>query len=58
MRRGEKLPDAVLAAAQPLLEQVLGAPEDVADAVLYAIRPPIRVDVAEVVARPAKRLAL
>ncbi len=56
--KGEKLPDEVLTAAQQQLDQVLGAPDDVAEAVLYAVSQPIRVNVAEVVVRPPKRLNL
>jgi NADP-dependent 3-hydroxy acid dehydrogenase YdfG len=55
---GEKIPDEVLEAAQRSLEQFLAAPEDVADAVLYAVSQPIRVNVSEVVVRPPKRLSL
>ena len=36
---------------QPLL-----SPEDVADAVLYAVTLPIHVNVADIVVRPAKQL--
>jgi NADP-dependent 3-hydroxy acid dehydrogenase YdfG len=57
-KRGEKLPDAVLEKLQPMLDKLLGAPEDVADAVLYAVTQPARLNVAEIVVRPAKQMAL
>ena len=58
VKQGEKLPDDVLDEVQPLLKQMLGAPEDVAEAVLYAVSQPIQVNVAEVVVRPPKQLNL
>jgi NADP-dependent 3-hydroxy acid dehydrogenase YdfG len=57
-RRGEKLPDAVLEKVQALLRRQLGRPEDVADAVLYAVCAPPEVNVAEIVVRPPKQMAL
>lgn len=42
---------------QLLMPQVLGNPEDVADAVLYAVTQPIHINIAEVV-RPPRRLNL
>lgn len=56
--RGDRLPDEVLEQAQTALHQVLAAPEDVADAVLYAVSAPLHLNVAEVVVRPAKSLQL
>ncbi|MBW2421850.1 MAG: SDR family oxidoreductase [Deltaproteobacteria bacterium] len=58
VKKGEKLPDDVLDALQPKLEQLLGAPEDIANAVLYAVSQPINVNVADIVVRPAKQLNL
>ena len=58
VRRGERLPDEVLDKLQPRLKQVLGSAEDVARAVLYAVTQPIEVNVAEIVVRPPKQLAL
>jgi NADP-dependent 3-hydroxy acid dehydrogenase YdfG len=58
VKRGEKLPDEVLAKAQPLLKQLLGSAEDVADAVLYAVTLPSHVNIAEIVVRPPKALNL
>ncbi|HTO55221.1 MAG TPA: SDR family oxidoreductase [Myxococcota bacterium] len=56
--QGEKLPDEVFEKAQPLLKQLLGSAEDVADAVLYAVTLPPHVNVADIVVRPPKQLAL
>jgi NADP-dependent 3-hydroxy acid dehydrogenase YdfG len=36
----------------------LASPDDVANAVLYAVSQPIQVNVAEIVVRPPKQLAL
>jgi NADP-dependent 3-hydroxy acid dehydrogenase YdfG len=58
VKKGEKLPDEVLDALQPKLQQLLGAPEDIANAVLYAVGQPINVNVADIVVRPAKQLSL
>jgi NADP-dependent 3-hydroxy acid dehydrogenase YdfG len=56
LKRGERLPDAVFEAMQPKLRQVLSSPEDVADAVYYAVTLPIAVNIADIVVRPAKQL--
>jgi NADP-dependent 3-hydroxy acid dehydrogenase YdfG len=58
VKRGERIPDEVLDKLQPVMRQLLGNAEDVADAVLYAIAQPIHVNVAEIVVRPPKQLAL
>jgi NADP-dependent 3-hydroxy acid dehydrogenase YdfG len=58
IRKGEKLPDEVIEKLQPMMKQLLGAAEDVADAVFYAVTQPIHVNVAEIVVRPAKALNL
>jgi NADP-dependent 3-hydroxy acid dehydrogenase YdfG len=58
VKRGERLPDAVMEKLQPLMKQVLGNPEDVANAVLYVVTQPIDVNIAEIVVRPPKQLAL
>jgi NADP-dependent 3-hydroxy acid dehydrogenase YdfG len=43
---------------QPLMKQVLGNAEDIANAVLYAVTQSIHVNVAEIVVWPPKYLAL
>jgi len=58
VRRGERLPDEVLEALQPKMRQLLGHPNDVAEAVLYAVTQPIHVNVAEIVVRPPKHMNL
>jgi NADP-dependent 3-hydroxy acid dehydrogenase YdfG len=58
VKKGEKLPDEVFEKVQPLLKQLLGSAEDVADAVLYAVTLPPHVNVADIVVRPPKQLAL
>lgn len=54
--KGDRLPDEVLEKTQAALDQSLAAPEDVADAVLYAVGAPLRLNIEELVVRPAKQL--
>jgi NADP-dependent 3-hydroxy acid dehydrogenase YdfG len=56
--QGERLPDEVLEKAAEALSDLLATPDDVADAVLYAVTRPPRVHVAEIVVRPNKDLNL
>lgn len=56
--KGERLSDDVIEAAQQALSDLLASPDDVADAVLYAVSRPARVHVAEIVVRPNKDLNL
>jgi NADP-dependent 3-hydroxy acid dehydrogenase YdfG len=58
VKKGEKLPDEVLDKLQPLMRQLLGSPDDVARAVLYAVTQPIDVNVADIVVRPPKQMNL
>jgi len=58
VKRGERLPDEVMKTLQPAMKQVLGAAEDVAQAVLFAVTQPIHVNIAEMVVRPPKQLNL
>jgi len=58
VKKGERLPDEVVEKLQPALKQLLGNAEDVARAVLYAVTQPIEVNIAEIVVRPPKQLAL
>jgi len=57
-KKGEKLPDEILEKLQPRLEQLLGDPQDIADAVLYAVTQPIRVNVEQIGVRPPKQMNL
>ncbi len=56
LKRGERLPDAVFEKMPAAMRQTLGNPEDVANAVLFAVSQPIDVNVAEIVVRPPKQL--
>jgi NADP-dependent 3-hydroxy acid dehydrogenase YdfG len=56
--QGDRLPDAVLKQAQESMAEHLCAPEDVAEAVLWAITRPAGVHLAELVVRPKKDLSL
>ncbi len=58
VKKGERLPDEVVEKLQPALQQLLGSPDDVAKAVLYAVTQPIEVNVAEIVVRPPRQIAL
>jgi NADP-dependent 3-hydroxy acid dehydrogenase YdfG len=51
---GARLPDEVLEAAQAVLADIMIAPDDVADAVLYAVSQPAHVHIPEIVIRPNK----
>lgn len=56
VKRGERMPDEVMETLQPRVRQVLSSPQDVANAVLYAVTQPIWVNISELVVRPAKAL--
>jgi NADP-dependent 3-hydroxy acid dehydrogenase YdfG len=55
---GERIPDDVLERAQAALSDFMCRPEDVAEAVFYAVSQPSSVHVAQVVVRPNKDLNL
>jgi NADP-dependent 3-hydroxy acid dehydrogenase YdfG len=58
VKQGERLPDEVFEKMAPAMKQTLGSPDDIAAAVLYAVSQPIEVNVAEMVVRPPRQLAL
>jgi NADP-dependent 3-hydroxy acid dehydrogenase YdfG len=58
VKKGERLPDEVFDALSEKLKQMLGDPDDVAQAVLYAVSLPIHVNIADIVVRPPKHLNL
>jgi NADP-dependent 3-hydroxy acid dehydrogenase YdfG len=58
VKKGERLPDAVFQQLSQRMQQTLLAPEDVAEAVLFAVTQPIHVNVLDLVVRPAKQLPL
>jgi NADP-dependent 3-hydroxy acid dehydrogenase YdfG len=58
VKPGERLPDEVFEKLASRLQNLLGDPEDVAKAVLYAVTQPIHVNVADIVVRPPKQINL
>ncbi len=58
VRKGERLPAEALEKVQAKLKQLLGNPNDVARAVLYAVTQPIEVNIADIVVRPPRAMNL
>jgi NADP-dependent 3-hydroxy acid dehydrogenase YdfG len=58
IKKGERLPDAVLEGARAQLGEFIIKPDDIADAVLYLLSVPSSVDVTEIVVRPNKHFDL
>ncbi|HVP28330.1 MAG TPA: SDR family oxidoreductase [Myxococcota bacterium] len=58
VKPGERLPDEVFEKLSAKMKQTLLAPEEVADAVLWAVTQPIHVAIHDIVVRPAKQLNL
>jgi NADP-dependent 3-hydroxy acid dehydrogenase YdfG len=57
-RPGEHLPPEALERVQQALEQLIAKPGDIAEAVLYIVSQPARLNIAGLVVRPAKALVL
>ena len=58
VKQGERLPDEVFEQLSSKMQQLLGDPKDVAEAVLFAVSQPIHVNIADIVVRPPKHLNL
>lgn len=58
VQAGEHLPHAVLETLQQKTNQLLGNPNDVAKAVIYAVTQPIEVNIADIVVRPPRAMTL
>lgn len=56
VQRGQRLPDDALVGAQEALANHIAKPEDVADAVAYVVGLPRRVNIPELIVRPAASL--
>jgi NADP-dependent 3-hydroxy acid dehydrogenase YdfG len=57
VKQGERLPDEVFDRFPAAMRRILGSPDDVANAVFYAVTQPIDVNIFEIVVRPPKQLA-
>ena len=53
-----RLPDEVIEQLQPKMKQMFASADDVAAAVMFAVTQPISVNIAELVVRPPKQIAL
>jgi NADP-dependent 3-hydroxy acid dehydrogenase YdfG len=58
VQAGEHLPHAVLETLPQKTKQLLGNPNDVAKAVIYAVTQPIEVNIADIVVRPPRAMTL
>ena len=58
VNQGDVLPDAVFDTLNERAAAILAKPQDIADAVLYAIAQPITLNITEITVRPGKGLAL
>jgi NADP-dependent 3-hydroxy acid dehydrogenase YdfG len=58
IKKGERLPDAVLESGQAVLSEFVIKPDDIADAVMYMLGVPGSVDVTDIVVRPNKAFDL
>jgi NADP-dependent 3-hydroxy acid dehydrogenase YdfG len=58
IKKGERLPDAILEKGREVLSDFIIKPDDIADAVMYVLSVPSSVDVTEIVVRPNKHFDL
>jgi NADP-dependent 3-hydroxy acid dehydrogenase YdfG len=58
IRKGERLPDEAMETLLPRVRQLMSSPEDVANAVLFAVTQPIWVNISELSIRPPKQIPL
>ena len=58
MEKGDRLPPEALEALAGNMKQLLGSPDDVARAVLFAVTQPIEVNIADIVVRPPKSMTV
>ncbi|MDP6978028.1 MAG: SDR family oxidoreductase [Myxococcota bacterium] len=56
--KGERLPEEVLQAVSSQVKERFGDPAHIADAVLYVVKQPIEVNIADITVRPPKALNL
>ena len=56
LEKGDRLPSEALETLAQNMKQLLGNPNDVAKAVLYAVTQPIEVYIADIVVRPARSM--
>lgn len=58
LEKGDRLPPEALEALAGNMKQLLGSPNDVARAVLFAVTQPIEVNIADIVVRPPKSMSV
>ncbi|MDG1957658.1 MAG: SDR family oxidoreductase [Candidatus Binatia bacterium] len=58
LEKGDRLPPEALEALAGNMKQLLGSPDDVARAVLFAVTQPIEVNIADIVVRPPKSMTV
>jgi NADP-dependent 3-hydroxy acid dehydrogenase YdfG len=56
IKKGERLPDEVFERFPAPMRRIMGHPDDVANAVLYAVTQPIDVNISEISVRPPKQI--